>query len=95
MEMEVRRVLVCQYVNCLGNGSAAVLKAFSECSLDEVTVVDNECQGQCNMGPAVRIVPDEIWYCRVKPEDVPEIVDCHLKQGKPVERLLHPRFHLK
>ncbi len=95
MENGERQVLVCQYVNCLGNGSAAVLKAFKEYSLDEVTIVDSECQGQCNMGPTVRIIPDEIWYCRVKPEDVPEIVDRHLKQGKPVERLLHPRFHPK
>lgn len=45
------------------------------------------------MGATVRVLPDETWYARVKPEDVPEIVEQHLNQNKPVERLLHPRLH--
>ncbi|UBF27719.1 (2Fe-2S) ferredoxin domain-containing protein [Kovacikia minuta CCNUW1] len=90
-----RQVLVCQYVNCLRNGSAKVLEAFLEKPLADVTIVASECQGQCNMGPTVRVLPDEIWYCRVKPEDVPPIIAQHLNQGKPVDRLLHPRFHPK
>ncbi|MGA7937796.1 MAG: (2Fe-2S) ferredoxin domain-containing protein [Kovacikia sp.] len=95
MEKESHQVLVCQYVNCLGNGSAKVLAAFLESPPDGVTVIGSECQGQCNMGPTVRVLPDETWYCRVKPEDVPEIVGHHLNQGKVVDRLLHPRFHPK
>ncbi|MCL6435271.1 MAG: (2Fe-2S) ferredoxin domain-containing protein [Leptolyngbyaceae cyanobacterium HOT.MB2.61] len=90
-----REVLVCQYVNCQGNGSAEVLKAFQSNPVPSVTVNPSECQGQCNMGPTVRVLPDGTWYCRVKPKDVPTIVEQHLKQGKPVERLLHPRMHPK
>jgi (2Fe-2S) ferredoxin len=90
-----RQVLVCQYVNCVGNGSVKVLAAFLAEPMMGVTVVGSECQGQCNMGPTVRVLPDETWYCRVTPEDVPIIVDQHLKQGKPIDRLLHPRFHPK
>lgn len=51
------------------------------------------CQGQCNMGVTVRVLPDETWYCRVRPEDVPAIVEQHLQGGEAVERLLHPRMH--
>jgi (2Fe-2S) ferredoxin len=90
-----RQVLVCQYVNCLANNSAQVLAAFSEGAISGVEVTGNGCQGQCNMGPTVRVLPDEIWYCRVKSEDVPEIIQQHLKQNEPVDRLLHPRFHPK
>jgi (2Fe-2S) ferredoxin len=90
-----RQVLVCQYVNCCGNGSADVLAALTDHPVPGVTVTESECQGQCNLGPTVRVLPDETWYCRVKPEDVSEIVEQHLKQGKPVDRLLHPRFHPK
>lgn len=93
--MPDRQVLVCQYINCLGNGSAEVLAAFSALAIPGIVVIGSECQGQCNMGPTVRVLPDEIWYCRVKPQDVPEIVEQHLQQGKPVDRLLHPRFHPK
>lgn len=88
-----RQVLVCQYTNCHTNGSEPVLAAFQAQNIPGVTVVASGCQGQCNMGPTVRILPDDIWYCRVKPEDVPAIVSQHLQAGNPVERLLHPRLH--
>jgi (2Fe-2S) ferredoxin len=88
-----REVLVCQYVNCVANGSPEVLAAFQAHPLPQVKVTGCPCQGQCNMGATVRVLPDETWYARVKPEDVPEIVEQHLNQGRPVERLLHPRFY--
>lgn len=88
-----RQVLVCQYVNCCANGSEAVLQAFQLNSAPDVEIVSSACQGQCNMGPTVRILPDEAWYCRVTPEDVAVIVEQHLSGGAPVDRLLHPRMH--
>lgn len=90
-----RQVLVCQYVNCRRNGSEAVLQAFLDHPVAGVEIVAVGCQGQCNMGATVRVLPDESWYCRVKPEDVPEIVEQHLKHDLPVDRLLHPRMHPK
>jgi len=90
-----RQVLVCQYVNCVANGSQNVLAAFQESGVSDVEIIAAECQGQCNMGPTVRVLPDETWYCRVKPEDVPTIAEQHLQQGKVVDRLLHPRLHPK
>jgi (2Fe-2S) ferredoxin len=41
----------------------------------------------------VRILPDDIWYCRLRPGDVATIVEQHFGQGKPVSVYLHPRFH--
>lgn len=90
-----RQVLVCQYLNCRANGSEAVLQAFHDHPVLGVEVTAVGCQGQCNMGPTVRVLPNESWYCRVQPEDVPEIVEQHLKQDKIVDRLLHPRMHPK
>ncbi len=88
-----REVWVCQYINCRRNRSDEVLAVFQAHPVAGVTVVGSECQGQCNMGPTVRVLPDETWYCRVKPEDVAEIVERHLKKGELVDRLLHPRLH--
>jgi (2Fe-2S) ferredoxin len=87
------QVLVCQYANCLRNRSASVLTAFLAHPVAGVEVVSSACQGQCNMGPTVRVLDDDTWYCWVKPEDVPEIVEQHLAGGKRVDRLLHPRIH--
>ncbi|MEM9486323.1 MAG: (2Fe-2S) ferredoxin domain-containing protein, partial [Cyanobacteria bacterium P01_F01_bin.116] len=36
---------------------------------------------------------DNVWYCRVQPQDVDDIIEQHIHQGQPVKRLLHPRFH--
>ena len=92
---EPRCVLVCQYQSCLKNGSASVLAAFEAQQVAGVTVEASSCQGQCNTGPTVRVTPDEIWYCRVKPSDVQLIVEQHLKEGKPVEALFNPRIHAR
>ena len=89
----MKKVFVCLYVNCLRHGSEAVLQAFQENPVADVEVIASVCQGQCNMGATIRVLPDNIWYCRVKPEDVTEIVQQHLKNGEPVDRLLHPRIH--
>lgn len=36
------------------------------------------------------VIPDlDVTYVRVKLEDVEEIVESHIKEGKPVERLLY------
>ncbi|MDK3155688.1 (2Fe-2S) ferredoxin domain-containing protein [Kamptonema cortianum] len=88
-----RQVLVCQHRTCQKNGSQAVLNAFQAAVSDRVEVVECGCQGQCSLSPTVRVLPDEIWYCRVQPSDIPEIVEQHLQQDRPVERLLHPRIH--
>ncbi len=47
------------------------------------------CQGFCQMGPLVGIEPDGILYTKVKVEDVEEIVQKTLVEGKVVERLLY------
>jgi (2Fe-2S) ferredoxin len=45
------------------------------------------CLDQCEHGPNVVIYPDAVWYGRVTEADVEEIVQSHIVEGKPVERL--------
>ena len=94
-EAQYRSVMVCQHQSCLRNGSAEVLQAFREHKISGVIASGTGCMGQCSSGPTVRVTPDEIWYCRVKPSDVPLIVEEHLKEGKPVEALFNPRIHAR
>jgi (2Fe-2S) ferredoxin len=46
------------------------------------------CLGICDFGPTVAIYPEGIFYVGVKKEDVIEIVQSHIVNKKPVERLL-------
>jgi (2Fe-2S) ferredoxin len=90
-----RCILVCQHTSCLERGSEAVLAALEAADTNGFTVQATGCQGQCTSGPTVRIVPEETWYWRVKPEDVPLIVEQHLKGGKPVDEKLNTRIHIR
>src|SRR3954467_6046001 len=46
------------------------------------------CLGICDFGPTVAVYPEGIFYVGVKKEDVTEIIQSHIINKKPVERLL-------
>jgi NADH:ubiquinone oxidoreductase subunit F (NADH-binding)/(2Fe-2S) ferredoxin/Pyruvate/2-oxoacid:ferredoxin oxidoreductase delta subunit len=54
-----------------------------------IIVKSTGCHGFCEKEPTVLILPEEICYVSVKPEDVPEIVSQTLVKGKVIERLLY------
>lgn len=56
---------------------------------DATLVSKSGCQGFCQMGPLVTILPDNILYTRVKPEDVSEIIETTVVGGDVVDRLLY------
>jgi (2Fe-2S) ferredoxin len=45
------------------------------------------CLDACEFGPVVVVYPEQIWYGGVTPEDVDEIIERHIKNNEPVERL--------
>ena len=53
------------------------------------SIVLTECGsvGFCAIGAAVMIYPDGVWYAQVRAEDVPDIVEEHIVNGRPVNRL--------
>lgn len=52
------------------------------------------CLDQCELGPAVVIYPQQIWYGRVRLEDVPRIVEETIVRGRVLEDLLIPAEQL-
>jgi (2Fe-2S) ferredoxin len=45
------------------------------------------CLGRCDNGPVMVVYPEETWYSFIDKEDVDEIIQSHLIDGKVVERL--------
>jgi (2Fe-2S) ferredoxin len=45
------------------------------------------CLDRCDKGPVIVVYPEAVWYTYVDQEDIDEIIDSHLAQGKPVDRL--------
>jgi NADP-reducing hydrogenase subunit HndC len=53
----------------------------------QVSVVATGCNGLCGRGPVMAVMPDNVFYGCLKPEDLPRIVAEHLLEGRPVEKL--------
>lgn len=93
------RVLVCAGTGCVANGSEDVIKRFKElgavvkytsCNCEKpVTTVSTGCHGFCEQGVLVVIPELHVVYVKVRKDDVDEIIESHIKDGKPVERLLY------
>ena len=45
------------------------------------------CLDRCEQGPVCVVYPEGIWYTYIDEEDVDEIIDSHIVNGVPVERL--------
>ncbi len=78
---------------CAAKGSEAIRAAFKEEIArrglkGEVRANAAGCLDCCADGPTVVVYPEGVWYGHVRLEDVPEIVERHLVNGVPVERLL-------
>ena len=56
----------------------------------QVRVNKSGCLDRCAAGPVAVVYPEGVWYSFVDAEDIDEIVESHLKNGKVVERLLTP-----
>jgi (2Fe-2S) ferredoxin len=46
------------------------------------------CLDRCELGPCMVVYPEAIWYTYVDQHDIDEIVESHLRDGVPVERLI-------
>ncbi len=97
------RVLVCAGTGCVANGSLKVIEKFKSLGAnvsvltdyDKMTIVPTGCHGFCEQGVLV-VIPDlHVTYVKVKEQDVEEIYESHIRNGKPVERLLYvdPKTH--
>ncbi len=85
---------------CAAKGSEAIRDAFKaelhrRGLKKEIRANGSGCLDSCADGPTVVVYPEGIWYGHVRVEDVPEIVESHLVNGVPVERLRVTRFRGK
>ena len=97
-----RHVFVCTNVRepghprgcCSAKNSEAIREALKKAVAHRlgkrVRVNTAGCLDQCEHGVTVVVYPEAVWYGFVKLEDVEEIVESHLVNGQPVERLRLP-----
>jgi (2Fe-2S) ferredoxin len=66
------------------------VKAAGLAGPGKVRVNKAGCLDRCAAGPVAVVYPEAVWYSFVDVQDIDEIVESHLKNGKVVERLLTP-----
>ncbi len=77
---------------CQNKGSLEVRALFKkrlkELGLNsEVRANSSGCLDACEFGVTVVVYPNQIWYGNVKTDDVEEIIQSHIINNTPVERL--------
>jgi (2Fe-2S) ferredoxin len=77
---------------CGSEKGMALVEAFKEALkeqnlLIEVRAQKSGCLDVCAFGPSIVVYPEGIWYGNVQTTDVREIVENHLVNDRPVERL--------
>ena len=98
-----RHVFVCTGKSCSAVGGQEVMAEFSRIltekglrqgkeskgrnPLGEIVLTTCGSIGFCSIGTAVMVYPDGTIYGQVQHEDVAEIVEKHLENGKVVKRL--------
>lgn len=78
---------------CLNKGSAGVREHFKkrlkELGLNsKVRANSSGCLDACEFGVSIVVYPDQVWYGGVTINDVEEIIQSHIINDKPVERLI-------
>jgi NADP-reducing hydrogenase subunit HndC len=89
-----KQILVCGGAGCNSKQSEEILDNLNleleALALEnEIQVIRSGCFGLCELGPVVKIMPDDIIYVKVAPEDAVEIVSEHIVKGRKIERLIY------
>ncbi|MCD6182099.1 MAG: NADH-quinone oxidoreductase subunit NuoF [Candidatus Cloacimonetes bacterium] len=86
-------VLLCCGSGCVSAGSLKVKEKMVEQLAkhgltDEINIIETGCMGPCDYGPVMMVYPEGVFYKKVTPEDVPELVEEHFVKGRPLHRLM-------
>jgi NADH:ubiquinone oxidoreductase subunit F (NADH-binding)/(2Fe-2S) ferredoxin/ferredoxin len=88
-----KTIFICEGTGCVSGKSVeireALKRAVADWGLENIKVDFTGCHGFCEQGPIAVVEPEGIFYTHVSVEDVSEIVQSHLRDGQPVERLFY------
>ena len=87
-------IRICAGTACHASGRVALRKAVEKALADrgltdKVAVVETGCHGFCEVGPIVVVRPQGIFYPRLKPKDIEEIIETSVAGDGVVDRLLY------
>lgn len=87
-------LFVCTGTTCSQEGAEETLQTLQKGLKHrnirkKVRVTLCRCLGQCGKGPNMVIYPEETWYAGLGEDEIDQVIQEHLINGKRVERLVH------
>ena len=87
-------ILVCGGTGCESSKSDLIYRSLideakAQGVADQVQVIKTGCFGFCEQGPIVKILPEDSFYVKVRPEDAHDLIAEHVVKGREVTRLLY------
>ncbi|HEX3007515.1 MAG TPA: NADH-quinone oxidoreductase subunit NuoF [Bacteroidales bacterium] len=86
-------ILVCGGTGCKSSLSDSIAEnlrvELKNQHLEDVQVIMTGCFGFCEQGPIVKMMPDNTFYVKVKPDDAKDLISEHIIKGRKVGRLLY------
>jgi NADH-quinone oxidoreductase subunit F/NADP-reducing hydrogenase subunit HndC len=96
-ESDAHRVRVCCGTACQATGSKKLIEKFEDEASKKgvkLEIVKTGCQGFCQRGPVMIQEPQEIFYQKVKVDDIPNLFSTSLLHGQPYRKQLYREFPL-
>ena len=93
-------LMICAGTGCVACGSVKI-KDLLKTELknkgleNEIQVVMTGCNGFCANGPIMAVLPEGVFYQKLKPEDIPFLVEEHFLKGRPVEKFMYKELEKK
>ncbi|HHN64024.1 MAG TPA: NADH-quinone oxidoreductase subunit NuoF [Nitrospirae bacterium] len=94
MERYRANLMLCGGTGCIASGSLKIKEALEEelrkrGLQNEIIITLTGCNGFCAQGPLMIVHPDDIFYEKLKPQDIPYLVEEHFVKGRPVEKFMY------
>lgn len=91
-----KEIFVCCGTGCRANNSLKIASGFEKILKENKKNIPvyrylkkTGCHGFCERGPLVVIMPEEIFYCKVKEKDIEEIYEKTILKNEIINRLLY------
>ncbi len=87
-------LMLCGGTGCIAGGSLKIRDALerelkNHGLQNEISISLTGCNGFCADGPIMEVYPEDIFYEKLRPEDVPHLVEEHFVKGRPVEKFMY------
>ncbi|UCF91213.1 MAG: SLBB domain-containing protein, partial [Desulfobacterales bacterium] len=94
MKAERTHLMLCGGTGCVANESTVFRETLEEALerqglADEIKVIETGCNGFCAVGPVMLVQPEGIFYQKLRPQDVPYLVEEHFLKGRPVKKFFY------